>query len=130
MLYDIDGEQSVKTIHERPGKGYEGTPGADKLDLGSKARDKTVIDVDLDGDDGLSQVSNMSREELIALVKQQAKISSDKRGSAPPSADDKSHSSSSAEEDGSSGSDRSSSSSSSSSSSDESSRDRDAASSG
>ena len=130
LLYDIDGEQSVKTIHERSGKGYKGTPGAETLDLGSKTRDRTVIDVDLDVGDSLSQVSNMSREELIALVKQQAKISSDKRGSAPPNADDKSHSSSSAEEDGSSGSDHSSSSSSSSSSSDGSSRDRDAASGG
>ena len=38
MLYDIDGEHSVKTIHEYPGKGYAGTPGADTIDLQSKPK--------------------------------------------------------------------------------------------
>ena len=33
MLYHIDGEHSVKTIHEHPGKGYAGTTGASNIDL-------------------------------------------------------------------------------------------------
>ena len=33
MLYDIDGENFVKTIHDNPGKGYAGTPGAAIIDL-------------------------------------------------------------------------------------------------
>ena len=33
MLYDIDGEHSVKNIHGHPGKGYASTPGASTIDL-------------------------------------------------------------------------------------------------
>ena len=33
MMYDIDGEHSVKTVHEKPWKGYVGTPGAATIDL-------------------------------------------------------------------------------------------------
>ena len=33
MMYDIDGEHSVKTIHEHPGKGYDGNPGEATIDL-------------------------------------------------------------------------------------------------
>ena len=36
MLYDIDGEHSVKTILDHPGKGYVGTPGASTIDLHSQ----------------------------------------------------------------------------------------------
>ena len=39
-LYDIDGEHSVKTIHEHPGKGYAGTPGAATIDLQRKPKHK------------------------------------------------------------------------------------------
>ena len=131
MLYDIDGVNSVNTIHERPGKRYGGTPGAEKLNLGGKSRTDDVIDVNSDDDDNMSRVSAMSRDELIALVKQQAKISSGKRGSAPRNVDTKSYSDSSAAEEGSRSSDGSSSSdSSSSNSSVEISRDRNAAKSG
>ena len=40
MLYDIDGEHSVKTIHEHPGKGYAGTLGAATVDLHIKPKSK------------------------------------------------------------------------------------------
>ena len=33
MLYDIDGEHSVKMIHENSRKRYAGTTGADTIDL-------------------------------------------------------------------------------------------------
>ena len=33
MLYDIDIEHSVKTIHEHPGEGYAGTTSTDTIDL-------------------------------------------------------------------------------------------------
>ena len=33
VLNDIDGEHSVKMIHENPGKGYAGTPGVATIDL-------------------------------------------------------------------------------------------------
>ena len=47
MMYDIDREHSVKTIHENPGKGYPGTPGADTIDLQSKLKSKEdVVDDD------------------------------------------------------------------------------------
>ena len=47
MLYDIDGEHYVKTIHEHPGKGYDGTPGAATIDLQRKPKSKEgVIDDD------------------------------------------------------------------------------------
>ena len=40
ILYDIDGEHSAKTIHEHPGKGYAGTPGAATIDLQIKPTSK------------------------------------------------------------------------------------------
>ena len=40
MLYDINGEHSVKTIHENPGKGYAGTTIAAIIDLQSKPKYK------------------------------------------------------------------------------------------
>ena len=39
-LYNIDGDQSVKTIHERNNHRYVGSPGAATLDLSKKARKK------------------------------------------------------------------------------------------
>ena len=43
MLYDIYGEHSVKKIHEHPGKGYAGTPGAATTDLCSKPKSKEDV---------------------------------------------------------------------------------------
>ena len=40
MMYDIEGDHSVKTIHEHPGKGYAGTPGAATIGLQSKPKSK------------------------------------------------------------------------------------------
>ena len=36
MLYNIDGKHSVRTLHERQGKDYAGTPSAAELELESK----------------------------------------------------------------------------------------------
>ena len=41
-LYNLDGEQSVKTIHERNDHRYVGLPGAATLDLSKKSRKKVV----------------------------------------------------------------------------------------
>ena len=41
-LYDLDGEQHVKKIHERNDHRYVGSPGAATLDLSKKARKKVV----------------------------------------------------------------------------------------
>ena len=46
MMYDIDGEHSVKTIHEHPGKGYDGTPGVATIDLHRKPKSKEDVDDD------------------------------------------------------------------------------------
>ena len=43
VLYDIDGEHSVKTIHEYPGKWYSGTPSADTIYLQSKPKSKEDV---------------------------------------------------------------------------------------
>ena len=43
MMYDIDGEKYVKAIHENPGKGYAGTPGAATIDLQSKPKPKEDV---------------------------------------------------------------------------------------
>ena len=46
MLYYVDGEHPVKMIHEHPGKGYAGTPGAATIDLQSKPKSKEdVVDI-------------------------------------------------------------------------------------
>ena len=42
-LYDLDGEKSVKTIHERNYHRYVRSPGAATLDLSKKARKKVVF---------------------------------------------------------------------------------------
>ena len=43
MLYDIDGEHSIKTIHDHPEKGYAGTPGAATIDLQIKPKSKKDV---------------------------------------------------------------------------------------
>ena len=60
MLYDIDGEHCVRTIHEHSGKWYSGTPGADTIDLQSKPKSKEDV-VDYDSSEESSDISNMSR---------------------------------------------------------------------
>ena len=56
MLYDIDGEHSVKTIHEHLRKGYAGTPSAANIDLQSKPTSKEdVVD-----DDSSEESSDLS----------------------------------------------------------------------
>ena len=56
MLYDIDGEHSVKKIHEGSGKGYSGTPGAANIDLQSKPKSREdVVD-----DDSSKESSDLS----------------------------------------------------------------------
>ena len=67
MLYDIDGEHYVKTIHEHPGKGYAGTLGAATIDLQIKPKSKEYV-VDDDYYEESSNLSNMSRYELIAWL--------------------------------------------------------------
>ena len=67
MLYDIDGEHSVKTIHEHPGKGYAGIPGAATIDLQIKTQSKEDV-VDDDSSEESSNLSNMSIYKLIALL--------------------------------------------------------------
>ena len=59
MLYDIDGEHSAKKIHEHPGKGYAGTPGAATIYLQSKPKSKEYV-VDDDSSKESSDLSNMS----------------------------------------------------------------------
>ena len=60
MLYDIDGEHSVKTIRGNPGKGYDGTPGAATIYLQRKPNHKGDV-VDYDSSKESSDLSNMSR---------------------------------------------------------------------
>ena len=79
-LYGLDDEHSVRTIHDKKGKGYSGSPGAEQLDLGENSAKRTVIDVDEDSDE-LSAISAMSKRDLIDLVRK-SRISHDK-GSAP-----------------------------------------------
>ncbi len=89
MLYDIDAEHSIKTLNERPGKGYGGTPGVPTFDLRSSHNTGEVVNL-ADGDDNaistMSQLSSMSREELIQILCQKGKISlPGDKGSAPDS---------------------------------------------
>ena len=58
ILYDIDGEHSVKKIHEHPGKGYADTPGADTIDLQSNPKSKEDVVDDYSYEES-SDLSNM-----------------------------------------------------------------------
>ena len=88
MLYDIDVGHYVKTIHEHPGKGYAGTPGAANTDLHSKPKSK-----EYSVDDGFSKessdLSNMSRYQLIARLHKLGDISDSDKGHAPQSVKDR-----------------------------------------
>ena len=116
-VYDLDGTHSVKTIHERPGSGYGGSPGAPTFQVGGKQKQQAskeggAIDVDAEDDDDMSALSNLSKEDLIARLRN-ASVSSQPMGSAPTSGTGRSHSDSSDDGESSSSSDSSSGSSSS-----------------
>ena len=84
MLYDIDGEHSVKTIHEHPGKWYAGTPGAATIDLHSKPNPKKDVDDD-DSSEKSSDISNISRYQLIGRLRKLSGISDSDKCPAPQS---------------------------------------------
>ena len=84
MLYDIVDEHSVKKIHEHPGKVYAGTPGAATIYLQSKPKSKEDV-VDDDSSEESSDLSNMSRYELIARLRMLGDISDSDKGPAPQS---------------------------------------------
>ena len=68
-LYDLYGEQYEKTFHKRNDHCYVGSPGAATLDL-SKNQEKIVFLEDYeDEEDDMSEVSNLSREALIDLIR-------------------------------------------------------------
>ena len=84
MLYDIDGEHSVKNIHGHPGKVYASTPGASTIDLQRKPKSKED-GVDDDSSEESSDLSNMSRYELIARLRKLGGIPDSDKGPAPQS---------------------------------------------
>ena len=84
ILYDIDNEHSAKTIHEHPMKGYAGNPGAATIDLQIKPKSKEDV-VDDDSSKESSDLSNMSRYELIARLCKLGDISDSDKGPAPQS---------------------------------------------
>ena len=84
MLYDIDGEHSVKMIHEHPGKGYAVTPVAATIDLQSKSKSNENV-VDDESFQKNSDLSNMSRYTLIARLCKLGDISDSDKGPAPQS---------------------------------------------
>ena len=84
MLYDIDGEHSVKTIHEHPRKGYSGTPVAASIYLQRKPNSREDV-VDDDSSEESSDLSNMSRYELIAWLRKLGDILYSDKGPAPQS---------------------------------------------
>ena len=84
MLYDIDGEHSVKTIHNHTGKGYSGTPGEANIYLQSKPKYKEDV-VDDDSSEERSDLSNMSRNEFIYRLRKLSNISDSDKGPAPQS---------------------------------------------
>ena len=68
---------------------YVGSPGAATLDLIKKARKKVVcIEDSEDEEDDMSEISNLSREALIYLIRKQKNI---KIGSYPKNNHNKSH---------------------------------------
>jgi hypothetical protein len=113
-IYDLDGVHSVKTINQKPGsvKGYGGSPGAPTFQVGGNKKQPAdkggeTIEIDDDVDDDMSALSNLSRDELIARLKE-ARVSPKPTGSAPDSGSKRSHSKTSGDEESSSSSDSSS----------------------
>jgi hypothetical protein len=119
-IYDLDGTHSVKTMTERPGSAYGGSPGAptfkvggnEKQQGGEGSKEGDAIEVNSDSDDDMSALSSLSKDELIARLRK-ATVSSQPTGSAPASGKRRPRSDSSDDEEGSSSSDSSSGSSSS-----------------
>lgn len=85
FLYDHDGDKSVKTIHSKKGsKVYQGSPDAPTFSLGRPQEVNGVGNDDVPDD--ISAISEMSKEQLVAMCKSlkiaQSKISQQK-GSPP-----------------------------------------------
>ena len=66
-LYNLDGDNSVRTLHERNDSRYAGSPGAPIIDLS----DKEVVQVDTEEDDMsvMTNLSLLSNRELIERLK-------------------------------------------------------------
>ena len=100
MLYNLDGEHSIKTIHQHSGKGYSGSPGAETINLGDNSKKQTIIDME-NKDDDMSALSNMSKRDFIDMLCKTKVSTTDNKGSTPSaqepysvdSANDSSHSS-------------------------------------
>ena len=84
MLYYVDGEHPVKMIHEHPGKGYAGTPGAATIDFQSKQKSKEDVVGD-DSSEESSDLSNMPRYKFIDCLRKLGDISDPDKGTAPQS---------------------------------------------
>ena len=82
-LYDLDGERSVKTIHERNDHRYAGDSGAPVIDLSDKFKDSQK-----DEDD----VIELDEEESVTSNLSEKSSGNTTQGSAPNKDDDKSHS--------------------------------------
>ena len=126
-LYDLDGQHSVETLHDRPspnkesngwtfgannaqvrtrgggkGKDYAGDPGQPSLDLGKKPKGKDKPSKTT-AKPSHKELSKMTKPELLLYVSKmqeaQASSSASSTGSAPDSADDTLSDGSSSEED-------------------------------
>jgi len=82
MLYDMNGDQSVQTLHHRPGKGYAGSPGAATLDLGKRNNTSDGMDIDTAEGDDMSALSSLSKGELLERLRR-ATITSKDTGPRP-----------------------------------------------
>ena len=92
-IYNLDGTHSVKTMTDRPGSKYDGSPGAPTFQVGGqqkqqqggeRSKEGEAIEVGNDTDDNMSALSNLSKEELIARLRK-ASVSPQPTGSAPAS---------------------------------------------
>ena len=82
MMFNVDDAHSVTSIHHRPGKTYAGSPGAATIDLSGDTPKHGVAGKDDSTGNGDDEFLAMSKEELIAMLKQ----GQDKRkGSQPES---------------------------------------------
>jgi hypothetical protein len=90
MLFNMDDDHSVTTIHNRPGKTYAGSPGAATINLGGVTPEHGVVGEEADSpSDGGEGLLAMTKEELIALLEQKQQ----RKGSQPESEASKSSSS-------------------------------------
>ena len=76
MLYDLNGEKSVQTLHtvtgkagrkDSGGKGYSGSAGAPIIDPRSQFNNLEVINIDDDSDE-MSGLPNLTKSDLIDLI--------------------------------------------------------------